>query len=284
MKKFSYALILGTLLTIVSISAYAQAPKTAPAIRPKVVQSQVLFKKTIWRRMDLNERQNRPFFSTNGEITNVIIEAAKKGLIFPYENDSCLTRLSAATFEERIQIDDQAGGGIDPADTIGTNDPDDPFKDLNAQQGGGGGSAGPQWIPPLEFNVLELKEELFFDRLRSRMYFDIKTVTLYLPSSSPYNYGGFNKQIASFKFSELEKLFREVMPEKSIWYNNQNQAQHRNFADAFTLRLFSAPIVKISNDNDQSIREIYGQGKKGIIAAQKLEHELVDFENQLWEY
>ena len=74
------------------------------------------------------------------------------------------------------------------------------------------------------------------------------------------------------------------MPEKSIWYNNQNQAQHRNFADAFTLRLFSAPIVKISNANDQNVREIYGQGKKGIIASQRLEHELVDFENQLWEF
>lgn len=279
MKKLSYALVLGTFLTILSVSAFAQEPQTAPAIKPKVVKSQVLYKKTIWRRMDLNERQNKPFFSTNGEITDVIIEAARKGLIFPYENDSCLSRLSMKTFEERIQIEDEES---DPSGGGGGDDPDDIFNQLTPQNGGD--SEGPQWIPPAEFDVLELKEQLFFDRLRSRMYFEIEAVTLYLPASSQYNYGGFNKQIASFKFSELEKLFREVMPERSIWYNNQNQAQHRNFADAFTLRLFSAPIVKICNDNDQSIREIYGQGKKGVIAAQKLEHELVDFENQLWEY
>ena len=282
MKKLSYALILGTLLTIFSVEVMAQSePQTAPAIRPKVVQSQVLFKKTIWRRMDLNERQNRPFFSTNGEITGVIIEAARKGLIFPYENDSCLTRLSMTTFEERIAIDETQGGGNDPNDEP-TDPDDDVFNQLDQQDDNQ--ASGPQWIPAGEFNVLELKEKLFFDRLRSRMYFDLETVTLILPSASEYNYAGFNRPVASFKYSELEKLFREVMPERSIWYNNQNQAQHRNFADAFTLRLFSAPIVKISNDNDQSIREIYGQGKKGIIAAQKLEHELVDFENQLWEY
>ena len=280
MKKLSYALILGTFLTMMSVVAFAQEPQTAPAIKPKVVESQVLFKKTIWRRMDLQERQNKPFFSTNGEITDVIIEAPRKGLIFPYENDSCLTSLSMKTFEERIQVEQQQQPANDPT---GLDDDDDIFANLPADQGGGTSEA-PQWIPPIEFDVLQLKEELFFDRLRSRMYFDIKAVTIFLPATSVYNYGGFNKQIASFKFSELEKLFREIMPEKSIWYNNQNQAQHRNFADAFTLRLFSAPIIKISNDNDRSIREIYGQGKKGIIAAQKLEHELVDFENQLWEY
>lgn len=278
MKKLSYALIVSTLLTIFSITVYAQEVRTAPAIKPKVIESQVLFKKTIWRRMDLKERQNRPFFSINGELTAVIIEAAKKGLIFPYDNDSCTTRLPLKVFEERISQEDDSGD-----DPNAGADPDDPFAQLN-QQNATPENDGPIWIPANEFDNLQIKEDLFFDRLRSRMYYDIKAVTLYLPSTSFYNNGGFNKQIASFKYSELEKLFREVMPEKSIWYNNQNQAQHRNFADAFALRLFSAPIIKISNATDKTIREIYGEGKQGIIASQKLEHELVDFENQLWEF
>lgn len=277
MKKLSYALILSVLLTIVSVSVYAQEVKTAPAIKPKVIESQVLFKKTIWRRMDLKERQNRPFFSINGELTAVIIEAAKKGLIFPYDNDSCTTRLPLKVFEERIVQENQ--GGVSNA----APDPNDPFAQLN-QQDQAPQNTGPIWIPASEFDNLQIREDLFFDRLRSRMYYDIKAITLYLPSTSFYNTGGFNKQIASFKYSELEKLFREVMPEKSIWYNNQNQAQHRNFADAFALRLFSAPIIKISNATDKTIREIYGEGKEGIIASQKLEHDLVDFENQLWEF
>jgi len=281
MKKLSYAIVFVLFLGLLSVSAYAQESAVAPAIKPKVVESQVLFKKTVWRRMDLKERQNRPFFSINGEITSVILEAAKKGLIFPYENDSCLTRMAIADFEERIKVDESGGGGdFDDPDEGDSGEPD-PFAALEEEEDA---ADGPLWIPPVEFDVLEIKEKLFFDRLRSRMYYDIEAITLYLPATSSYNFGGFQKQVASFKFSDLEKLFREVMPEKSIWYNNQNQAHHRNFADAFTLRLFSAPIVKISNADDQNIREIYGQGKKGIIAAQRLEHELVDFENQLWEF
>ncbi len=282
MKKLSYAIVFVLFFGLLSVGAFAQEPAIAPAIKPKVVESQVLFKKTIWRRMDLKERQNRPFFSINGEITNVILEAAKKGLIFPYENDSCLTRMAIADFEDRVKVDEEGngGGGFDDEGDDATAE-DDPFASLNDEDTGGD---GPLWIPPVEFDIMEIKEKLFFDRLRSRMYYDIEAITIYLPATSSYNFGGFQKQVASFKFSELEKLFREIMPEKSIWYNNQNQAHHRNFADAFALRMFSAPIVKISNADDRNIREIYGQGKKGIIAAQRLEHELVDFENQLWEF
>ena len=278
MKKLSYALTLSTLLTILSsVGVYAQEVREAPAIKPKVVKSQVLFKKTLWRRMDLKERQNRPFFSINGEITKVILEAARKGIIFPYENDSCTTRMPLEEFESRITIEQTQGAVQEEAD------PNDPFAQLN-QQNEQAAPTGPQWIPANDFDFIQIKEDLYFDRLRSRMYYDIQAITLYLPATSFYNTGGFNKQIASFKYSELERLFREVMPEKSIWYNNQNQAQHRNFADAFTLRLFSAPITKISNGSDKTVREIYGQGKKGVIAAQQLEHELLEFENELWEY
>lgn len=277
MKRICYALIFGTLFTLGINVASAQNPAVAPAIKPKVVESQIMFKKTVWRRMDLNERQNKPFFSINGEITKVIIDAARKGLIFPYENDSCLTRMSMDVFEERVaqEADPNANQGNEP-------DANDPFAQLNQQQNTA--PTGPLWIPPSEFNILQLKEELYFDKLRSRMYYDIKSVTIYLSATSFYNQAGFQKPIASFKYEDLEKLFREIVPEKSIWYNNQNLAGNLNMADAFQLRLFSAPIVKISNATDRSIREIYGQGKKGIIAAQQLEYELINFENEMWEF
>ena len=36
-----------------------------------------MYKRTVWRRMDLKEKQNRPFFSTSNEITRIIIEAVQ---------------------------------------------------------------------------------------------------------------------------------------------------------------------------------------------------------------
>ncbi len=278
MKRICYALIFGSLLTIgLNEMAIAQSPNSARTIKPKVIESQIMFRKTVWRRMDLNERQNKPFFSINGEITKVIIDAAKKGLIFPYENDSCLTRLSMDVFEERIRQESDPNASQNT-----TTNTDDPFAQLDQQQNNA--PTGPLWIPPSEFNILQLKEDLYFDKLRSRMYYDIKSVTLYLSATSFYNQAGFQKPIASFKYEDLEKLFRDIVPEKAIWYNNQNLAGNLNMADAFQLRLFSAPIVKISNATDRSIREIYGQGRKGIVAAQQLEYELINFENEMWEF
>ena len=277
MKKLCYAIILGAFILSSGV-AYGQVPEVAPAIKPKVVESQIMFKKTVWRRMDLNEKQNKPFFSINGEVTKVLIDAARKGLIFPYDNDSCTTRMSMDIFEEKI-IQEQDESSSEPDPFANTNDP---FAQLDQQQSTE--PQGPLWIPPSEFNILQIKEDLYFDRLRSRMYYDIKSITIYLSATSFYNQAGFQKQIASFKYEDVEKLFREVLPDQAIWYNNQNLAANLNMADAFQLRMFSAPIVKISNATDQSIREIYGQGKKGITAAQQLEHELISFENEMWEF
>ena len=41
----------------------------------------IMWKKTLWRQMDLKEKQNQPFFSINGELPRVIIEAVKNGLL-----------------------------------------------------------------------------------------------------------------------------------------------------------------------------------------------------------
>jgi hypothetical protein len=75
------------------------------------------------------------------------------------------------------------------------------------------------------------------------------------------------------------------MPEQAVWYNAQNMAEHRNFADAFNLRLFSAHIIKFANPKDQRISEIYNKSdREGILSSLRVEYDLVDFENELWEY
>ena len=57
------------------------------SVRP-VHESDVMYKKTIVRAVDLREKQNLPMFSTHKEITKIIIEAVKKGELKPYTSDS----------------------------------------------------------------------------------------------------------------------------------------------------------------------------------------------------
>jgi hypothetical protein len=49
--------------------------------------------------------------------------------------------------------------------------------------------------------------------------------------------------------------------------------------------LFSSNLIKFANPDDERIMEIYDKSRRdGILASQKLEHDMVEFENELWEF
>lgn len=291
MKKICFVLSFVAFVTVLSdgtvMAQESNDGYNPDAVRP-VHESYKMYKKTLWRRIDLEEKQNAPFFSRNGELPTIIIDAVKSGLLFPYTNDSANTRMSKETFLENLKYEEEGGGLTEEEIAMGfgadAEDGDDFF--------GGGfdeeSEAEEEVIeesnefPSRDFSICEIKEEMYFDRMRSRMYYDILSLTLYLPAEK--NPALFEKPLASFKYKDLVALFRS-MPEDAIWYNLQNTAEHKNMADAFDLRLFSSNLTKYSNPKDDRIVDIYTKSRRdGILASQRLEYELVDFENQLWEF
>lgn len=270
MKRFCYAIIFGLVATL-GVSAQESG---VPIIKPDVDDAQVMFKKTVWRRMDLLEKQNRPFFSTNSEISRLLLEAVQEGLLKPYRTDSCNNLMSDEEYQSNVTIERQGnsfGGGFGGG-----------FGDSNSSQ-----SASPtvDVIPPTVFDVLYLKEDLVFDRNRSRMYWYIKTISLALPSraGTDWNEAGFEKLVAHFKYDDVVALFRGPYAGKAIWYNNANMAAHRNFGDALELRLFSAPITKVSNSENLDIRQIEQDPYRAVMLQQKYEYDLMEYESELWE-
>ena len=65
-----------------SVGAMAQQVSTtassSSSARP-IPEQDILFKKTVWRKIDLREKQNKPMFSENREITKIIMDADKSG-------------------------------------------------------------------------------------------------------------------------------------------------------------------------------------------------------------
>lgn len=274
MSKWCYAIVLFCL----SFSLWAQESEI-PIIKAEVSESQVMFKKTVWRRMDLLEKQNRPFNSKNSELSRLLVEAVESGLLKSYQSDSCINLMADTTFQSNTRVERQGGSSGFGGGGFG---------------GGFGGSTstvastGPEYdpIPKELFSVVYIKEELIFDRNRSRMYWYIRSISLALPGSagSTWNPAGFEKVVANFKYEDVVNLFRGPYAKKAIWYNNQNQAAHRNYGDAFELRLFKAPIVKVSNADNLDIRQITSDPFEAILLQDKYEYELMEFENELWEY
>ena len=123
------------------------------------------------------------------------------------------------------------------------------------------------------------------------MYNYIRSISLALPrdAGSLYNPAGFEKKVAHFRYDDVIELFRGPYADRAIYYNLQNPGKHMNMSDAFELRLFNAPITKISNPLDLDIRQLYQDEMAKdpmsvIVIQQKYEYDLMEYESELWEY
>ena len=331
-----YFKVLPLALTALSVSLTAQAQEqaaataTTGAVRAIPVSDQ-MFRKTIWRAIDLREKQNRPMFSDGKEISRVIIDAVKRGELTAYKNDSVTSTLNAKEMSANMSypleappaIDggDDWGGTAAPAKKTAKAKPADDgwgspaptaskkpatkrvaVLDASGKQVRKNGKlvfktvpitsvAAKAPTPPAtsaeyrakDIYQMELSEEMIFDKKRSRMYHQIKTVSLKLPSTLSANVSGLEKNIATFKYSDLVKVFRNN-PQTAIWFNEQNDAQHKNLADAFELWLFNSYITKVSNAKGDDLASTYGGEREGLLASQQIAAELVEYEYNLWSF
>ena len=111
MNKLNKILVLFVLLSTASIdNSYSQAEVSNgynPLSLRQVHESYLMWKKTLWRRIDLNEKQNKPFFARNRELSKIIIDAVQEGVLIPYLNDSVNDEnvMSREEFIERMKQD-----------------------------------------------------------------------------------------------------------------------------------------------------------------------------------
>lgn len=259
------------------------------------------YKLRVWGTIDLREKQNKGFFARNGEITKLIMDAAKSGQIAEiFASDSLKSKLTKEQFQSGLVA--QAGTTYpawDPAtpyylsDVVSFNG-----KNYESQVDNNTGinpSAAPngEWTVsqqgksldylPQDVYRLNLVEDIIFDKRRSRLYYDIQALEL---QAFDMNTGTF-KSLGWFKYKDLEKVFRNN-PDKAIWFNRQNTAQNKNYADAFLLRLFKRVIYKIENPDDNSLDDIYrANGRpyyEGVWAREWEEMKLMEKEHNLWEF
>ena len=268
------------LITVIVVEVQAQQRTAAEIIKPEVADNYIMFKKTLIRRLNLTEKQNKPFNAKNSELSALIIQGAKEGLLQPYMSDSCLRPMPDDEFISSLQYEIQ-GGGDDFGGGFGGG-----FGDEAEEESEGDGKNFND-IDPTEFNKLYIKEDLIFDRNRSRMFYYIRSITLGIPANPNYEIQ-FEKRVASFRYEDIIKLLRGPYRDKALWYNEENQGGHINLADALELRLFSAPIIGVSNSQNLDIRQMYADKiaqdpMNAMVLQQEAEMKLMEYESNLWE-
>lgn len=238
-----------------------------------VRKDDIMFKKSLWFRLDLRTKVNAPLFANNNEISRLLIDAVKKGVITPYKNDSLNTEMPKEDFLANLRI------------PLKGND-DDAFEFENEDPWTNGGEEeklelGSEEYLPKQLYILEMKKDLIFDKRESRMKDDILAFTLIIPAEQTPT--GIDKVLASFSYKELANGLFKNNP-NAIWYNPQNAGAHMNLADAFTLKLPDGMLVKYENPKDNRIMDVYGESKRSLIEAQNAVMQLMEYEALLWEY
>ncbi len=324
------ALATGLLLSTVALAQEQATTASSTGSRRPIPLSDQMFRKSIWRAIDLREKQNKPMFSEGKEITRVILDAMKRGEIQAYKNDSLTSTFTPAEVSSNMSYADKTNelsadekaAGFSESDLGGGGAAADDGWGAPAKKKGAKATAATTRRPRLGANgkpmkdkrgkviyetvpavaavvappkpasyeyrskdlyQLELKEDMIFDKKRSRMYHDIKSIGILVPSTLPANVSGIEKTVGYFKYNDLVKVFR-ANPQTAIWFNSQNDAQHKNLADAFELWLFNSYITKVSNAGDSRLDDIYGGQQQGILAAQQTAADLIEYEYNLWSF
>lgn len=221
--------------------------------------SDIMYQMTIWRKMDMKEKANTPWLAESIQLSKFIVEAVRRGELKAYLNDSLTKEMSSDYFESKME--------------------DKEATQMNRSMNG---NAPRTLLKPQNLHLLEIKENVIFDKQRSRTFYDIQTISLILPAKFSGDKGA-EMYIASFKYKDLVKILDKNTNAK--WYNISNKAEDKRMSDAFELRLFSSRIVKVANPQNQEIEEqVYGNPKISLITSKEADYKMVAAENELWDY
>ncbi len=282
-SKVNFLILLGLLLGI-AYSSDAQIldsprdgvfdeinlPDKKPLPYYPVREADVVWKKRIWRIIDLRQKMNQPFYypierqKGMKNFMTVIMDALREGTITAYDpqDDQFLVPMTYQEIENKLTT----------TDTIPIYDPNNPDIILRYE-------VSQKEFDPTTVDRIKLKEDWFFDKQRSVM--DVRILGICpvqtLNDEQTGNFIGFVNLFWIY-FPEARPVFA-----KALVYNRLNTAMDRTYDELFMNRLFSSYIYKEDNVYGRAISD-YAQGMDALLEAQRIKNEISDFENELWDY
>ena len=244
-----------------------------PMPLPHVREADVMWSRKIWRIIDLREKMNQTlYFPTipmedRYNLIGLFLKGIEDGLLTAYDARNDDEFKVPMTYD---QVKERFGA------TSRTRKVRDPLTgEFNDEQITGE-------IRPEEVKQIMIKEEWFFDRQTSTMNVRIIGVC---PIREFYREEDINQEnvVRTQTFWIYYPEARGLLATNAV-FNENNTAQNLSFDDLFIKRRFNSYIVKESNVyNNRSISQ-YLVGREAMLESQRVEQEIFDFEQDLWEY
>ncbi|MDD4107367.1 MAG: gliding motility protein GldN [Prolixibacteraceae bacterium] len=247
---------------------YQKKPFPLPASR----EADIFWSKKIWRIIDLREKMNLPLYYPTVEmddranLISLLLTGIENGQITPYDARMDDDFKVPMTFEE---VQDAFGAEATTEETI---DFDTGERKTVQIQGD---------IRPHEIKQYMLKEEWYFDK-------QLSTLNVRIIGICPIR--EFVRESDGSGIIQRQKIFWVYYPEvrnllaTNLVLNPYNQAQSMSFDDLFIKRFFNSYVIKETNVYDNRDISAYLSGKNAMLESKRIEEQIFNFEQDLWEY
>ena len=253
-------------------------PARKPVAYHHLREADVMWKKKIWRILNLKEKINHPlYFPTTPMdnrycLTDLIILAAQQGMeVYGIDDDEFTTPLSEGDFSSNLgasldtnYVEDLESGEIIP--TI-TQDP----------------------VKPDQIKRYIMKEVWFFDKQRSKLEVRILglcPIRRFVNDdiAEAMSAEGGEEQLSTAKVCWVYfPAFRPWLAKNEV-FNPNNDAERRTYDDIFFKRHFSSYIVQETNVYDNRRINEYEKGQDALLEGEKIKEFIFKVEHDLWEF
>lgn len=243
---------------------------------PFLRESDVVWRTTIWRKIDFNESFNQFFYfpfeaekNTQGRINlvNLILQAVNNGSFEIYEDDdmkipqdveTALRQTMSVSTKENEVGEDEWGEPIIQIDTI--RDP----------------------LDAATVKMAQLKEFWYIDKQDTRQ--KVRIVGMSFQYTKDVIKAGNQDTQTDWTFWVPMDFMtvRQVLINANA-YVETNDVAERSYDDIFVQRYFDSYITRESNTHNRSVTD-YLTGVDAIYESQMIEEKIFDIESDMWEY
>jgi gliding motility associated protien GldN len=238
-----------------------------PVPYPNIRSADVMWSKRIWREIDFRQKFNQKFYfpiETQADWKSfivVVLDALKEGQMTAYDISNTDELLVPITYNEIIgrqtdsiyQIMQRPYPPYEEYDTVIYTDFD-----------------------PTMVMRLRVKEDWYFDSKHSQML--VRVMALCPVMIKERNGQEVTEPLFWISYPEARDVFAQALV-----FNEFNAAARISYDELFWKRLFDSYVYKEQNVFDRRISQ-YATGVDALLEADRIKHELILFEENLWQY
>ena len=252
-------------------------PYKKPVPYAPVREADILFEYTVWREVDLRQKQNYPLYfpthpKTIGSRVNfftLLMQGVERGEITPYHPFP-----SSDEFAEKITWEDirtnpsiQETSKTEQQTSIYTGNDTSIF------------IRGKNLLEDESIQRIVIKEKIYFDKKHSTL--NIRVIGIQ-PIFRVLREGADEPVSIPVCWIFMDEA-RPLLARHAV-FNDHNEAQNISFDDFFMQHRYEGRIIKIGNVfNNRTIAE-YATGLDALYESERIKQMIFDAEQDLWEY